>query len=440
MIENTFNDNFSQEWIAKNITDSNNELVILREIIPWEKIVKELSQFYSKTKGCYGKPIRVVIAVLILGKLRHLSDENVIKQIQENRYYQYFCNVPDKELRVFMSPSSLTRIRQRYGKKGAEIIEKNVFDKMRRADVIDPKYALIDTSVLESNISYPTDVKLIFQALSKMSNFADHHNLELWWQHDEIKVRWREFSLNKQRNAWDYLFEFSHVLKYALPGFEIHIKKLNVSEKIKNNAEHLLAVLSLLDSQNDLKIKGVKHIENRIVSLDEIDARPIKKGKKHPNCEFGTTFQATFNRQGFMITVENFIGKPSDKIIYPDALELFKSRMNQYPEISVTDGGYRSNKNLNISKKKAGTVFMGRSDDVPEKIREECHKARSATEGFIAVAKHWQGMKCSLYKGFSGDRIWSLLCQAAHNLKKFLQLYYKEKLSERSLIKLGLLE
>jgi IS5 family transposase len=124
MIENTFNDNFSQEWIDKNITDPNNELVILKEIIPWEKIVKELSQFYSKIKGCYGKPIRVVVAVLILGKLRHLSDENVIKQIQENRYYQYFCNVPDKELRVFMSPSSLTRIRQRYGKKGAEIIEK----------------------------------------------------------------------------------------------------------------------------------------------------------------------------------------------------------------------------------------------------------------------------------------------------------------------------
>jgi len=43
MIENTFNDNFSQEWIAKNITDPNNELVILRKIIPWEKIVKKLS-------------------------------------------------------------------------------------------------------------------------------------------------------------------------------------------------------------------------------------------------------------------------------------------------------------------------------------------------------------------------------------------------------------
>lgn len=439
MIENTFNENFSQEWIDENIINPNNELVILREIIPWEKIIKELSQFYSKTKGCYGKPIRVVVAVLILGKFRCLSDENIIKQIQENRYYQYFCNVPDKELHVFMSPSSLTRIRQRYGKKGIEIIEKNIFDKMRRADIIDPKYALTDTSVLESNISYPTDVKLVFKALSKMSDFADRHNLKLWWQHDEIKVRWREFSLNKERHAWDYLFEFSHVLKHALPGFEIHIKNLKAPEKVKNNAEHLLTVLSLLDNQNDLKIKGVKHIENRIVSLDEIDARPIKKGKKHPNCEFGTTFQGTFNRQGFMITVENFIGKPSDKTIYPDTLELFKSRMKQYPEISVTDGGYRSNKNLKIAQKKVGNVFMGRSEDVPEKLRGACRKARSATEGFIAVVKHWRGMKCSLYKGFSGDRIWSLLCQTVHNLKKFLQLYYQEELSEKSLMKLGLL-
>jgi len=40
-----------------------------------------------------------------------------------------------------------------------------------------------------------------------------------------------------------------------------------------------LGLLILLDSQNDLKIQGVRHIENRIVSLDEVDARPIKKGK-----------------------------------------------------------------------------------------------------------------------------------------------------------------
>ena len=47
MINNTFTEVFSQEWVEKNITDPTNELVILSEIIPWEKITKQLSQFYS---------------------------------------------------------------------------------------------------------------------------------------------------------------------------------------------------------------------------------------------------------------------------------------------------------------------------------------------------------------------------------------------------------
>jgi Transposase domain (DUF772) len=47
-----------------------------------------------------------LIAVSILARLRQLSDRKVIEQIQENRYMQYFCNVPDQGLRTFMNPST----------------------------------------------------------------------------------------------------------------------------------------------------------------------------------------------------------------------------------------------------------------------------------------------------------------------------------------------
>jgi hypothetical protein len=59
-------------------------------------------------------------------------------------------------------------------------------------------------------------------------------------------------------------------------------------------------------------------------------------------------------------------------------------------------------------------------------------------EGFIAVAKNLRGFGRSLYRGLAGDRVWSLLCQTSYNLKKFLQLWREEKISEKSLIKLGL--
>jgi len=68
MINNTFTEAFSQEWVKKNINDPTNEIVILRKIIPWEKMTKQLSVFYSETQGPFGKSLRMVVAILILSK------------------------------------------------------------------------------------------------------------------------------------------------------------------------------------------------------------------------------------------------------------------------------------------------------------------------------------------------------------------------------------
>ena len=224
----------------------------------------------------------------------------------------------------------------------------------------------------------------------------------------------------------------------ALRKFEKIVQTLKDSDKDKEKALQLLKLLILFQDQNEQKLAGEKHIPNRIVSLDEPDARPIQKGKKHPKCEFGSTLQFSFNRQGFMVTMENFIGKPNDKTLWPMTVELFEKKTKGTPEYAIGDQGYRSRANQKIPK---GTlhVFLGKSLDVDKEEQEYCQKARSATEGFIAVAKNLRGFGCSLYRGIDGDRIWSLLCQIAYNLKKFLQLYKNEKLSEESLMRLGLL-
>ena len=70
MIENTFVENHSLAWVERNITNPTDELVLLRKIIPWEKIVKQLSQFYDKLKGRTGKSLRIMAGLMILSKLR----------------------------------------------------------------------------------------------------------------------------------------------------------------------------------------------------------------------------------------------------------------------------------------------------------------------------------------------------------------------------------
>ncbi len=217
------------------------------------------------------------------------------------------------------------------------------------------------------------------------------------------------------------------------PGSQRNEALQAAADSIRDSAD------AILDAQTKLKLAGQSHIDNRLVSLDDLDARPIKKGKRHPKTEFGTTLQMTFNRQGFMITTENFIGHPNDKTLYGPTMELFRSRIQAYPRIAITDQGFRSTKNLKLRPEGLKHVFMGRSNDVGEDLQDTCLRARSATEGFIAVAKHLRGFGRSLYRGLKGTRIWTLLNQSAYNLKKFLQLYRNEDLEERTLVTLGLL-
>jgi hypothetical protein len=146
----------------------------------------------------------------------------------------------------------------------------------------------------------------------------------------------------------------------------------------------------------------------------------------------------TFNRQGFLITTENFIGQPNEKTLYPTTLERFRRRMGTYPDGAVTDLGFRSAKNRKLHHDDIASIFMGKSSDVDEAHQAACRSARSATEGFIAVAKNLRGFAHPLYCGLVGATIWSRLNQCAYNLKKVLQLYRREALSEATLRKLRL--
>lgn len=439
MVASTYKEAFTEAWVKEHITDSLNELVIFRKVIPWQNIIDQLVAFYSTGKGRFGKSLRVMVAVTALGKLRGLSDEQVVSQVKENRYIQYFCNVPDEGLHTFVDSSTLTTFRERIGAKGADIIEAGVFDHLRRAGVIQNDAQLMDSTVMQDNIVYPTDVLLLYKAFAKMRQFAERTHIPIWWDESYLKKRWRAYNLAKKKQKVSFLWEFYLLFVMGLGIFRIHLENRKLSDKQCAKGRILLDLLDLLENQTQQKLAGEEHIENRIVSLDEVDARPVQKGKSYPTTEFGTTLQASFNREGFMVTAENFIGQPGDKTLYPATQKLYRERMRKYPDLGITDLGFRSKNNFKASQGKVRYLFMGRSEDVPQAKQDYCRRARSATEGFIAVAKNWRGFGRSLYRRFEGDKIWTSLCQTAYNLKKFLQLYREEKIGEQSLVTLGLL-
>lgn len=436
MIVQTFEDVFCPEWIQTHLANPTHDLLILRHIIPWQPIMERLVPFYHPHTGRRGHSLRTLVATSIRARLRHLSDRKVIAAIQENRYMQYFCTVPDHRLLTFVNPSTLCRWRQRLGKEGTLVVEDQVFTHLKRAAVIDADMMLMDTPVLESPIISPTDVRLLSKAFGKMAALATEGQIALWWDPTHVKQRWRASTLNlKDRRP--YLQEFSTLFVPVFARFAAHLDPLPQTP-LRQRWSHLREVLTLLAEPTQQQLAGETHIDHRVVSLDALDARPIKKGKSSPSTEWGTTLQMTFNRQGFLIPTDNFRGQPNATTLYGPTLERFRERMHTYPGTAVTARGFRSAKNLKRNAHEIAHVFMGRSADVEEAHPEACRKARAATEGFIAVATHRRGFGRSLSRGLHGATLWTRLSQCAYNLKKFLQLYRAEALEDSTLRKLHL--
>ena len=428
MIETVYQEVHSTEWKKLHILNKTHPLIIFRSIIPWQLIINLLVPFYSET-GKKGKNLRMVVAILLLQKLEGLSNRGVIESIEENRYHQYFCNISDQELFQFVDDSTLTGWLKRFGIQGIALIEYAIFEALNQLGIIRCDKALIDSTVEESDIVFPTDTHLIFKAFLKMESFAKSHKIPQWWDHDAVKQLWRTLNLDRSPNYWLYLLQFYHLFKDALKAFKELAQALKLAKKKEKKARHLIALLEILFEQTQQKLAGEKQIKNRLISLDEPDARAIKKGKRFT--EFGTSVQMSFNRDGFMITTEVCIGQADDKGAYLSILKSFIQRMAKTPDAVITDLMYRTKNNIKNTPKQIKHVFLGRSDDVPEEVRKECHSARAATEGFIAVAKNLRHFGKSLYQGIEGDQVWTTLCQAAYNLKKVFQLYQEERFSDK---------
>ncbi len=132
-------------------------------------------------------------------------------------------------MQTFPHPASLCIFRKRPGEVGIAVIEQEVFEMLRRAGVISGDCALIDSTVLESDIIYPNDAQLIYKAFKKMKAFAKLHDIPLWYDDKELRRLWREFGLNKKGSRAEHPAVFNAMHIPALKIFQEKVGMLKTS-------------------------------------------------------------------------------------------------------------------------------------------------------------------------------------------------------------------
>jgi IS5 family transposase len=178
-----------------NIISLQHSLARLAERIDWEAMNQLLGAYYEEAIiGQPPKPTRLMAGLLYLKHTYALSDEVLIARWVENPYYQYFCGETYFQHKLPIHPTSLTRYRQRLGQDGCEELLQLTIEAGPAERVIEERdlaEVLVDTTVMEKAITYPTDSKLYLKSLLRLNQQAKRHGIVLRQSYTRTgKRRW----------------------------------------------------------------------------------------------------------------------------------------------------------------------------------------------------------------------------------------------------------
>ena len=75
---------------------SENRWVKKAALIPWNEIEDRYASLFPSEVGMPAKPLQMALGSLLIQKEYNYSDRELVEQIKENPYYQYFCKQYNK--------------------------------------------------------------------------------------------------------------------------------------------------------------------------------------------------------------------------------------------------------------------------------------------------------------------------------------------------------
>ena len=142
----------------------------LANTIDWQQIEQELSPCYSPDMGRPGNATRLMVGLHYLKHAYNESDESIIERWVENPYWQYFCGYEYMQHEFPIHPTSMVKWRHRVGAKRMEILLRETLSTAKRQKHLQPEQAskiIVDTTVQEKAIAYPTDAGLYCKAIRR---------------------------------------------------------------------------------------------------------------------------------------------------------------------------------------------------------------------------------------------------------------------------------
>ena len=87
-----------------------NRWIRLADSIPWDELERKYADLFPSDTGNVAKPLRMALGSLIIQKKFQFSDRELVEQITENPYLQYFIGLPGYQDEPPFDPSTLVSV------------------------------------------------------------------------------------------------------------------------------------------------------------------------------------------------------------------------------------------------------------------------------------------------------------------------------------------
>ena len=91
----------------------NNRWIKMADSIPWAQFERKYARLFKGKNGKVAKPLRLALGSLIIQTKYQYSDRELVEQLTENPYYQYFIGLPGYQEEPPIDASTLVLFRKR---------------------------------------------------------------------------------------------------------------------------------------------------------------------------------------------------------------------------------------------------------------------------------------------------------------------------------------
>jgi transposase, IS5 family len=404
-----------------HILNMDHALVKLAKTVDWRFLEERLGEVYDDDPGRPPLPTRLMAGLAILKSMHNLSDESLCERWLENPYYQLFCGEEFFQHRLPFDRTSLTRWRLRMGEERLMALLQESLAAAARLGAAKPsdfRAVIVDTTVQEKAITFPTDAKLMHRARERLVKLAKRHGIAL----RQSYARVGKIALIKhQRYAHAKQFKRANrQLKRLRTMLGAVIR--DITRKLVGRPE-LMQVFALpLSLARRVRDQRQRERGKKVYSLHAPEVECIGKGKAHKPYEFGvkvsvaTPLQRSRGGQ-FVAHVKALPGNPYDGHTLATIIPAIEDTIGVSLGKIVTDAGYRGH---NAPKGKMFKVHVAGYKRGLTKVVKRALRRRAAVEPVIGHLKNDHRMGRNFLAFSEGDANNAVLAAVGYNFSLLL--------------------